>query len=53
MTRVVKQWNRLPRSVVEAPFLETLEVRLDGAPGNRHLAVGVAIHGKGVGLDDL
>jgi len=32
--RVVKQWNRLPREAVEAPSLETLKVRLDGALSN-------------------
>ncbi|KFP12276.1 hypothetical protein Z169_03307, partial [Egretta garzetta] len=32
--RVVKQWNRLPREVVEAPSLEALKARLDGALSN-------------------
>lgn len=27
--RVVKQWNKLPREVVDALYLETLKVRLD------------------------
>ena len=32
--RVAKHWNRLPREVVDAPSLETFEVRLDGALSN-------------------
>jgi len=32
--RVVKQWTRLPKEVVEAPSLETLKARLDGALSN-------------------
>jgi len=28
---VVKEWNGLPRRVVDAPSLETFQVRLDGA----------------------
>ncbi|KAK4824777.1 hypothetical protein QYF61_019203 [Mycteria americana] len=31
---VVKHWHRLPREVVDAPSLETLKVRLDGALSN-------------------
>jgi len=29
--RVVTHWNRLPREVVDAPSLETLQVRMDQA----------------------
>ncbi|KFQ68279.1 hypothetical protein N335_06794, partial [Phaethon lepturus] len=29
--RVVKQWTRLPREVVDAPSLEVFKARLDGA----------------------
>jgi len=29
--RVVKHWHRLPREVVDAPSLETFQVRLDWA----------------------
>ena len=31
---MVKHWHRLPREVVDAPSLETFEVRLDGALSN-------------------
>ena len=30
-TRMMRHWHRLPRDVVDAPSLETLKVRLDGA----------------------
>ena len=29
--QAVKHWHRLPREVVDAPFLETFKVRLDRA----------------------
>ncbi|KFR08151.1 hypothetical protein Y956_12064, partial [Nipponia nippon] len=32
--RVVRQWNRLPSKVVDAPSLEVFKARLDGALSN-------------------
>ena len=32
--RVVRCWNRLPREALDAPFLEVLKARLDGALGS-------------------
>ena len=29
--RVVRHWNRLPRESLDAPFLEVLKARLNGA----------------------
>jgi len=32
--RVMRHWHRLPRDAVDAPFLDTSRVRLDGALSN-------------------
>ncbi|KFQ00318.1 hypothetical protein N329_06472, partial [Haliaeetus albicilla] len=32
--RVVRHWNRLPNEAVDAPSLEVLQARLDGALSN-------------------
>ena len=32
--RVVRCWNRLPREVVDAPYLEVFKARLEEALGN-------------------
>ena len=31
---MVRHWNRLPRAAVDAPSLEVLKARLDGAVSN-------------------
>ena len=50
--RVVKHWHRFPREVVDAPYLETFKVRLDGALSNQiWLKASLLIAGR-VGLDD-
>ena len=46
--RLVKHLNRLPREVVDAPFLEALKVRLE----QPDLYVGVPVHCRRVVLDD-
>ena len=33
--RMVRHWKRLPRDVVDVPFLETYKVRLDMALSNQ------------------
>jgi len=50
--RVVKHWHRLPREVVDAPPLETLEVRLHESSEPPDLVEDVTAHCRGVGLDD-
>jgi len=50
---VVRHWTRLPREVVDAPSLETLKVRLDGALSNLiELKMSLLTAGA-LGLDDL
>ena len=52
MVRVVRHW-KLPREVVDAPFLEVFKARLDGALSNLFLwKVSLPMAG-GLELDDL
>jgi len=51
--RVAKHGHRLPREVVEAPFLEALKARLDGALKQPDLANNVPAHRREIGLDGL
>jgi len=49
MMNVVRHWHRLPRAAVDAPSLEVLKPRLDGALSN---LVQWKVSGW-VGLDNL
>ncbi|KAK4815546.1 hypothetical protein QYF61_003638 [Mycteria americana] len=48
--RVVRHWKRLPREVVDAPFLAVFKARLDGALSNL-VWWKVSLPWQGVGLD--
>ena len=51
--KIVKHWNKLPSEVVDAPSLEMLKARLDGAVSNlvqREVSLPVA---ERLELDDL
>ena len=53
--RVVRQWKKLPREVVDAPSLEVFKARLDGALSKLMAwkvslpREGVPAHGGGLG----
>jgi len=52
--RVVRHWNRLPGEVVDGPYLETnIQRQATLGPEQPDLALGVPVHCRGVGLDDL
>lgn len=48
--RVVKYWHMLPREAVDALFLETFQVSLDGALSSHDLVEDVLVH-HSEGLD--
>lgn len=50
--RMVRHWYRLPREVLEAPSLETVKIRLDGALSNM-ISLRCPCSLQGIGLDDL
>ena len=52
-TMVVKHWKKLPREVVDAPFLESVEGQAGWGLGQPDLMKDVPAHGKGVELDAL
>jgi len=51
--RVVRDWNRLPRVVVNTASLEALKTRLDGDCEKPGLAGGVQAYSSGLELHDL
>ena len=48
---MVKQGNRLPGEVLDAPSLEMGKARSDGASAQPDLVAGTHDHSKGVGTD--
>jgi len=51
--REVRCMHRLPREAVDAPSLKMFKIRLDQALSNLMEAVGVPVHCRGFGPDDL
>jgi len=49
---VVRPWQRLPKAAVDAPSLEALKARLDGALGSLSWW-GQPAHGRGLELEAL
>jgi len=46
--RVARHWHRLPREIVDDPYLKAFKIKLDGCPKKLDLA-----HSRGVELSDL
>ena len=50
--RGVTHWNRLPKEIVDAPFLSAFKIRLDVTLGSLFWWLATA-HSRGLKLDDL
>ncbi|RMC17200.1 hypothetical protein DUI87_05777 [Hirundo rustica rustica] len=52
-TKVVKHWNRLPREIVDVPFLEVFQTKLDESLKNLLLSKLSLPMAEGLELDEL
>lgn len=50
--KLVKNYNRLPREVVDAASMEIIKARIDGVE-QPHLVEDIPAHCTGAGLDDF
>lgn len=50
---MVRHWQRLPREVVDTPFLEKCNAQGGWGPEQPDLIANVPAHGRGAGADGL
>ena len=51
--RLVRNWNRFPREVVDSPSLEVLKYSLNGGSGQPDLVGDMAVYGRELEQGDL